>query len=45
KSWVKSMFLCRKLYPQTTRSMDYIQLSDGIARNPGVAVGEIDSGI
>ncbi|GJU78729.1 subtilisin-like protease SBT4.3 [Tanacetum coccineum] len=46
---VESVFLCRKLYPQTTRSMDYIQLSDGIARNPGVAsditIGVIDSGI
>ncbi|GKC89826.1 subtilisin-like protease SBT4.3 [Tanacetum coccineum] len=46
---VESVFHCRKLYPQTTRSMDYIQLSDGIARNPGVAsditIGVIDSGI
>nr|GEZ91827.1 subtilisin-like protease SBT4.3 [Tanacetum cinerariifolium] len=36
---VESVILCQKLYPQTTRSMDYIQLSDGIARNPGVAGG------
>nr|GEZ43102.1 subtilisin-like protease SBT4.3 [Tanacetum cinerariifolium] len=46
---IESVFLCRKLYPQTTRSMDYIQLSDGIARNPSVAsditIGVIDSGI
>ncbi|PWA99865.1 subtilisin-like protease SBT4.3 [Artemisia annua] len=46
---VESVILDQKLKPQTTRSMDYIHLSDGIARNPGAGsdftIGVIDSGI